>query len=87
MFVVPATHKIQSQVPILDHLIESFRGFCFLSLSLSFLNAVLSRRHRRHESHEVNKVLSNQSNFAAWARVTDDSDSIMLAKNIGEFLG
>ncbi|CAN0433345.1 unnamed protein product [Ectocarpus sp. 8 AP-2014] len=48
---------------------------------------VPSRRPTMNESHEVNRLLAKPSNFEAWARVSDDPDSLMLAKSIGDYLG
>lgn len=41
----------------------------------------------RNECQGINRMLENEANFAAWTRVADDPESMLLAKNIGDYLG
>ena len=63
----------------------SVRNFVFLSLSLFF--SLVVALDLRLESNEVDRLLAKNANFAAWTRVTDDPDSMLVAKSIGDYLG
>ncbi|CAN0104615.1 unnamed protein product [Ectocarpus sp. 4 AP-2014] len=41
----------------------------------------------RLQSHEVNHLLAKPSSFEAWTRVSDDPDTLALAKSMSDYIG